>query len=89
LAYHILPLFHSTEKYLRIVSLVIDQLYRGAGIGKALLQEAEKIAVMEGCTSIELTTGKHRIKTGTHAFYQAHGYASELDSVYFRKKIVL
>lgn len=86
LAYHILPLFHSEQLFMRIVSLVVDQRHRGKGVGKKLLEEAEKIAKQKGCEAIELTSGAHRMKSGAHAFYKELGY-SDGETVYFRKKI--
>lgn len=87
LAYHILPLFHSNEKQMRIVSLAVDPLFQRKGIGKALLQEAEKRAKKLGCSAIELTSAAHREKTGAHLFYKAQGFSSNTDKSYFRKNI--
>ena len=72
---------------MRIVSLVVDEIVRGMGIGKRLLREAEAIASTEGCSVIELTSGTHRIESGAHAFYQAQGYLAEGQKVYFRKEL--
>lgn len=89
LAYHILPQFHSEERYMRIVSLVVDQRHRNQGIGKKLLQEAEKIATKNRCAVIELTSAAHRIPSGAHAFYLGQGYKADGEKVYFRKEIVI
>jgi ribosomal protein S18 acetylase RimI-like enzyme len=89
LAYHILPQFHSEHSHMRIVSLVVDKKHRGKGIGKRLLQEAEKIAHAKGCEVIELTSASHRIKSGAHAFYSGLGFKADGEKVYFRKKLDL
>ncbi|MBU6383722.1 MAG: GNAT family N-acetyltransferase [Verrucomicrobia bacterium] len=88
LAYHILPQFHSSESHMRIVSVVVDAQHRNQGIGKKLLAEAERIALQEGCTVIELTSAAHRIAGGTHAFYKGQGYVSDGRKVYFRKEVI-
>jgi len=89
LAYHILPQFHSVDKHMRIVCLVVDQLHRSKGYGKKMLKEAERIAKAEGCKMVELTSSTHRIKSGAHAFYLGFGYQANEETVYFRKKIDL
>lgn len=87
LAYHILPQFHSDERHMRIVSLVVEKKYRGQGVGKKLLCEAERIAKMTGCSVIELTSAAHRIPSGAHAFYLNQGYKADGNKVYFRKEL--
>jgi N-acetylglutamate synthase-like GNAT family acetyltransferase len=71
-----------------IDTLVIDDTYRGKGVGKALLLKAEAYANEQGATEIELTTANFRRKTGTHDFYKAQGYDDhiEIDCSYFVKK---
>lgn len=87
LAYHILTPFHTDKKHMRIVSLVVDLKHRGRGVGKRLIQEAEKIAQKEGCDAIELTSAAHRMKSGAHAFYREQGYLDG-ETIYFRKKMI-
>lgn len=87
LAYHILPQFHSHERHMRIVSLVVDQKCRKKGIGKKLLQEAERIAKETGCSCIELTSAAHRRVSGAHTFYLHQGYIANGEKVYFRKEL--
>jgi GNAT superfamily N-acetyltransferase len=87
LAYHVLQLFHSADRHMRIVSLVIDQTHRGQGVGKRLLARAEKLAKKLGCIAVELTSGRHRAKTGAHTFYCMQGYQRNGKTAYFRKII--
>ncbi len=71
-----------------IDTLVIDEFYRGHGVGKALLLRAEHFAQERGATEIELTTANHRKASGTHDFYKALGYIDHIeeDCAYFLKK---
>lgn len=51
--------------------LIVGEKYRGQGIGKALLQAAEKIARKKGCTKLWLDTGA---AWEAAKFYKALGY---------------
>jgi N-acetylglutamate synthase-like GNAT family acetyltransferase len=86
-ALHIYDLFHCAERYSRIVSLVVKDTYRRAGIGKKLIEHAEKYAINHNCSTLELSSSLKRLKTGTHAFYDALGYKNEgeTESRYLRK----
>lgn len=87
IAVHVYDLFHCTERYARIVSLVVDLPYRRLGIGKQLLDYAERYAMEKGCSALELTSSLKRLKYGSHDFYDSHGYQNhgEYESRYFRK----
>src|SRR3954468_22536282 len=50
----------------RLTALVVDAAYRGAGIGRRLLQAAERAAELRGCIALELTSAAHR--TAAHRF---------------------
>jgi len=86
-AVHVYDLFHCTERYARIISLVVDKPYRRMGIGKQLLNYAERYAVDKDCAVLELTSSLKRLKYGSHDFYDSHGYKNdgEYESRYFRK----
>ncbi|WP_336854751.1 GNAT family N-acetyltransferase [Pseudescherichia vulneris] len=67
----IMPL-HENGAWGVISALVVDELYRGAKIGKRLLLEAEHFAESRGCTQIELSSSERREQA--HKFYQKNGY---------------
>ena len=52
--------------------LVVDERQRGAGIGRLLMEEAERWTRARGCTRLRLRSNV--IRTGAHAFYQRIGY---------------
>jgi ribosomal protein S18 acetylase RimI-like enzyme len=56
----------------RISMLVVDERYRGGGIGAALVAEAEKKLEARGCGLIEVTSNLRRDRA--HAFYERAGY---------------
>jgi len=80
--------FHRPGSFLRIITLVTNENCRGEGIGKSLIQIAEKYAQEKKCCHVELTSGIHRAEA--HCFYKAQNY-TELNPTkkYFAKKIDL
>jgi len=81
--------FHRPGRTMRIVALVVDEQNRRRGIGRLLMEHAESFAKENGCDAIELTSGTHRSKTGTHNFYKSLGY-KELNDIkkYIAKKLL-
>jgi GNAT superfamily N-acetyltransferase len=77
-------MFHQEKKHMRVVSLVVDRLHRGKGIGKRLLLAAEDWAREHNCWMIDLTSSFRRETEGTHDFYLNQGYRKD-GSAYFRK----
>jgi ribosomal protein S18 acetylase RimI-like enzyme len=65
--------------------LVVDQRHRGLGIGSALLQHMQGIALEMGCKRLELDSARHRIEA--HAFYERLGFENR--ALLFSKAIVV
>ena len=84
IATDVTQMFHQEKKHMRVVSLVVDQLHRGKGIGKRLLQAAEDWAREHNCWMIDLASSSRREKEGSHDFYLNQGYRKD-GSAYFRK----
>ncbi|HCM9397427.1 GNAT family N-acetyltransferase [Enterobacter hormaechei subsp. hoffmannii] len=63
---------HENGLWALISALVIDELLRGAGIGRKLLIAAEQIALEKGCSQIELSSSERRVRA--HKFYEDNGY---------------
>jgi GNAT superfamily N-acetyltransferase len=72
LGIHLMPLLHADVDMGRITALVVREDVRGQGIGKSLVQEAERWAWAKGCTRIEVTSGDHRFRA--HKFYESVGF---------------
>jgi GNAT superfamily N-acetyltransferase len=72
LCFSIIPLLHVSGGLGRISALVVASEFKGRGIGKRLIAEAEEFAWENGCARIEITSGQHR--ADAHAFYEAVGY---------------
>ncbi|WP_370606139.1 GNAT family N-acetyltransferase [Pantoea ananatis] len=63
---------HEDGLWAIISALVIDESYRGKGLGKKLLTTSEQLALEKKCSRIELASGEKRIRA--HQFYESNGY---------------
>jgi GNAT superfamily N-acetyltransferase len=75
LCFSTVPLLHVSGGLGRISALVVTSRFRGQGIGRRLVAEAEEFAWNNGCARIEITSGEHRVDA--HAFYEAVGYKQD------------
>lgn len=83
------------DSFVEIVNIVVDEGYRGKGIGKTLLQDALVKAKRMGGDTVEIGTGNSSI--GQLALYQkcgfriteiAHGYFDEYEDEIIENNIV-
>jgi GNAT superfamily N-acetyltransferase len=56
----------------QLTLLVVDESRRSRGVGRALVEAAERWAHAQGCHRIVVTTALQR--TGAHVFYERIGY---------------
>jgi ribosomal protein S18 acetylase RimI-like enzyme len=80
---HVTPVLHRPTPVGRLTALVVKASSRGMGIGRALVEAAERDLRGRGCGLIEVTS--HRSLESAHGFYQRLGY--EITSYRFRKKL--
>jgi GNAT superfamily N-acetyltransferase len=66
--------------------LVVDSSMRGRGIGKLLVDAAEKWSSDKGISRLQFTSQMKR--TEAHAFYKKLGYQIIKNSYYFSKDLV-
>ncbi|WUH97940.1 GNAT family N-acetyltransferase [Spirillospora sp. NBC_00431] len=71
-ALHALLMLDHAARRGRLVALVVDDAFRGRGIGRALLDAAERSAREMGCRDMEINSSRHRV--AAHAFYTRLGY---------------
>jgi len=72
-----------TGTYGRLTGLVVDEPWRGRGIGKLLMEHLEQRLKKKGVMLLILTSGKHR--TESHHFYKKLGY--EETGIRFLKRL--
>lgn len=82
-------LFISDKRRIHIEGLVVDNQYRGQGVGKKLMTFVERMAEKYSPIIVDLTSGLRRAKDGSHEFYKTLGYQNEgpMAKLYLRKEI--
>ena len=73
------------DHFVEIEGLVIDQDYRSQQIGKHLLDEVERWARQNGCTSVYVRS--NIIREGAHRFYETNGYKRIKTQHAYRKEL--
>lgn len=69
---HVTPVLHRAGPVGRVTALVVDASLRGCGIGRVLMEAAERWTAEQGCVLIEVTSNQRR--ADAHAFYERLGY---------------
>lgn len=69
-----------------ICALIIDETFRGKGLGKLLVEAAEQWALQKGESSMRVRSNV--IRNDAHTFYQRLGYAVVKQQTSFRKQLV-
>jgi len=77
--------YEKNGTYVRILAFVVDEDYRGEGIGKMLIKAIEDWAVELGVNAVVLSSGNKHERIGAHRFYQSLGY--EIKSSGFIKQL--
>ncbi len=72
LTLHVTNVLHRAGAVGRITLLVVDEAVQGQGVGRSLMDEAERRLWSDGCVLIEVTSNMKR--TDAHAFYEKLGY---------------
>ena len=84
IALHAVPRFEHSDRILRIMALVVDPGVRGRGIGRLLMEEAERVGTELGAAWAEVTAGHHR--PNARRLYEELGYDASV-AAYLRKRL--
>ncbi|WP_017185018.1 GNAT family N-acetyltransferase [Alkalibacillus haloalkaliphilus] len=74
--------YENNDNYIRIVALVVDRRERGSGIGKALLNAAERWAKEQKASKLVLNSGNRGDREDAHHFYTSQGYEAKATGFY-------
>ena len=83
-AVHALPRFEHSDRIIRIMALVVDAGERGRGIGRLLMEEAERLGREVEAAFAEVTAGHHR--PDARRLYEELGYDGTV-AAYLRKRL--
>jgi len=83
-AIHAVPRFEHSDRVLRVMALVVDAGVRERGVGRLLMEEAERIGRDLGAAFAEVTAGHHR--PDARRLYEDLGYDGSV-AAYFRKRL--
>ena len=84
IALHAIPRFEHSDRVLRIMALVVDPGVRERGIGRLLMDEAERVGAARGAAFVEVTAGHHR--PDAFRLYEELGYDATV-AAYLRKRL--
>lgn len=73
------------DRRVEIWGLVVDKAYRGRGIGRLLMKQAEAWALANGCRTVALRSNIVREKA--HTFYEKLGYRRMKTQHVFAKSV--
>ena len=83
IAFALVPRFETEDRFIRVVTLIVDPGARERGIAKALLADVERFGRDEGVAFLEVTAGHHR-PDARHLF-ESVGYDASV-TTYLRKR---
>jgi GNAT superfamily N-acetyltransferase len=84
IALHAVPRFEHSDRILRIMALVVDPGVRERGVGRLLMEEAERVGQELGAAWSEVTAGHHR--PDARRLYEELGYDGSV-AAYLRKRL--
>lgn len=73
------------DKFAEISGFVVDEQFRGQGIGHALMQEAERWTGAQGLTTLRLKTNV--VREDAHRFYENLGFERTKTQYTYVKKL--
>jgi GNAT superfamily N-acetyltransferase len=83
-AVHALPRFEHSDRIVRVMALVVDAGVRERGIGRLLMEAAERVGREVGAAFAEVTAGHHR--PDARRLYEELGYDGTV-AAYLRKRL--
>lgn len=69
---HVLSVIHVDDPVAMLTALIVDEHYRGQGVGRILVHTVETWA--KGCGAYRIVVATGLAREGAHAFYERLGY---------------
>lgn len=69
---HVRHMINHDKPLAQLTTLVVDERYRGQGVGRALVTTVDRLARERSCKRLVVTTALRR--ADAHAFYEALGF---------------
>lgn len=83
IAFVLVPRFETDDRFIRVLTLVVDPGARERGIAKALLADIERAGGEAGAAFLEVTAGHHR--PDARQLFESVGYDATV-TTYLRKR---
>lgn len=74
--------YHSNDTHLRIIAFVVKEEARGRGVGRLLMNEAERWAECKGATTLILNSGNRKERQDAHDIYRHFGFDGKSTGFY-------
>ncbi|HLT45938.1 MAG TPA: GNAT family N-acetyltransferase [Rubricoccaceae bacterium] len=74
-----------SDPFAEIGGLVVDERHRGAGVGEALVREAERWARGRGMAQLRVRSNV--VRKRAHRFYEREGFERLKEQVVFQKRL--
>ncbi|WP_245807760.1 GNAT family N-acetyltransferase [Halobacillus massiliensis] len=74
--------YHTDDSHIRIIAFVVDSAYRGQGIGRALMNKAEKWGQKKKATRLTLNSGNRGDRQQAHSVYHHLGFEGKATGFY-------
>ena len=83
---HVYPMYVLVfDRQAEVGAMVVDEAYRGTGIGRALITAAEQVATAAGCTGLHVRANV--VRERARGFYASLGFFEYKTSWLFRKPL--
>lgn len=79
-----LDVMYGEQPYLVVENVVVDHEARGAGVGRRLLTEVDRLALETNATKVMLLSASSR--PAAHRFFEACGYSSTAKRAFVRSR---